>query len=114
MKKIVVFLLTAVMLLSFGLTANAAETATGDFNKSAVTFESNSVLSPNAWYYSYTKTITKTYAFLEDVPESIYYSEYNSGVGAECSGTLDLQSVLVLSNGAYKVTFKGTIGAYIF
>ena len=113
MKKIVTVLLSVVMLLSFGLTAYGAETTTADFNKSAVTLESNSVLSPNAWYYSYTKTITKNYTVLEDIPDSIYYSEYNSGMGVTCTGYLDLQSITVTRTN-YSVTFSGTIGAYIY
>lgn len=113
MKKIVTILLSVVMLLSFGLTAYGAEVTTVDFNKSAVTLESNSVLAPNAWYYSYTKTIVKNYTVLGDIPDSIYYSEYNSGVGATCTGYLDLQSVVVTST-YYKATYSGTIGAYIY
>jgi hypothetical protein len=114
MKKITVFLLTIVMLLSFGLTAYGAETTTGEANKSGETFESNGILTPNAWYYSYTKTVNKNYLFLEDVPDSIYYSEYNSGMGVQCTGYLYMKSFLVLADGTYKATFSGTIGAYIY
>ncbi len=114
MKKITVFLLTIVMLLSFSLTAYGAETTIGETNKVVSAFESNGVITPNAWYYSYTKTVTKYYLTLSGIPDSIYYSEYNSGVSADCSGDLDLQSVTVLSDGSYKAIFKGTIGAYIF
>lgn len=113
MKKITVFLLAIVMLLSFGLTAYGAETTTSETNKAGAAIESSGVITPNAWYYSYTKTVTKYYIILSDIPDSIYYSEYNSGVGAECSGYLDLQSVTVVYDG-YKAVFKGTIGAYIF
>ncbi|QHQ60095.1 hypothetical protein Ana3638_04270 [Anaerocolumna sedimenticola] len=112
MKKVMAFLLTAVMLLSFSATAYAAETV--DTEKGAQVFETNSVVTPYAWYYSYTKTITKTYASLYDVPDSIEYSEYNSGVDAECSGTLNLKYTMLQSNGTYKATFVGTIGAYVF
>lgn len=114
MKKIVVLLLSAVMLLSFGITAYGAEATTGSTNSNTAAFESNSVFSPNAWYYSYEKTVIKNYLFMEDIPESINYSEYNSGMGVTCSGTLNLQDITVQSNGTYKVTFKGTIGAYIY
>ncbi|WMJ85661.1 hypothetical protein [Anaerocolumna sp. MB42-C2] len=112
MKKIIVFVLTVVMLLSFSATTYAAETV--DTSKGAERFESDSIFTPNAWYYSYTKTITKKYASMDDIPESIEYSEYNSGVDAECSGTLKLKSVTPQSNGLYKVVFSGTIGAYVF
>lgn len=112
MKKIMVFLLTAVMLLSFSATTYAAETVhTG---KDAAVFVSDGVVTPNAWYYSYTKTITEYYDSLYDVPDSIEYSEYNSGVDAECSGTLKLKSTTLQSNGLIKATFSGTIGAYIY
>ncbi len=114
MKKIIVFLMTAVMLLSFGLTAYAAETTNSNSDKGTAAFESNSVVTPNAWYYSYDKTVTKNYTALIDIPDSIYYSEYNSGMGVTCSGDLDLQSITSLANGGYKATFKGTIGAYIY
>lgn len=112
MKKVIVVLLTAVMLLSFNATTYAAETV--DAGKDATVFVSDGVVTPNAWYYSYTKTITKNYASLDDVPDSIEYSEYNSGVDAECSGTLTLKSVIIQSSGLYKATFSGKIGAYIY
>ncbi|MGB8454854.1 MAG: hypothetical protein WCD89_21310 [Anaerocolumna sp.] len=114
MKKITTFLLTIVMLLSFGMTVYGAETTTGAADKSDVTFESNSIVTPNAWYYSYTKTVTKYYLYLEDVPESIYYSEYNKSMDVDCTGYLYMKSFLVLADGTYKAVFEGTIGAYIF
>ncbi len=113
MKRVTAALLMVVLLLSFGMPAYAAESASVDLNK-GVTLEKDGVITPNAWYYSYTKTITKKYLYLEDIPESIDYSEYNKGMGVECSGVLYLQSVTILYNGYYKAEFSGTIGAYIF
>jgi hypothetical protein len=114
MKKIAVLFLSVVMILSFGLTAYGAETTGGNSNNGGVTLNGSSIITPNSWYYSYDKTISKTYIFSESIPDSIYYSEYNSGIKADCSGYLDLQNITVLANGTYKATFKGTIGTYIF
>ncbi len=114
MKKIAVLLLSTVMLLSFGLTAYGAELTTGDANSTTATVVSNGEVTPFSWYYSYEKTVTRYYLFLESVPEQIYYSEYDSGMKVTCTGYLDLQNIMVLGDGSYKVTFKGTIGAYIF
>lgn len=114
MKKIAVLLLSTVMLLSFGLTAYGAEITTGDASTTTATVVSDGVVTPYSWYYSYEKTVTRYYLFIESIPDQIYYSEYDSGMKVTCTGYLDLQSIIVQADGSYKVTFKGTIGAYIF
>lgn len=114
MKKIAVLLLSAVMLLSFGLTAYGAEITTGDANSTTATVEGNGVVTPFSWYYSYETSVVKYYLFIESIPDQIYHSEYNKTMNVYCTGYLDLQSILVMADGSYKVTFKGTVGAYIF
>ncbi|WFR57729.1 hypothetical protein QA584_01215 [Anaerocolumna sp. AGMB13025] len=114
MKKIAVLFLSVVMILSFSLTAFGAETTGLNSNTKGAVLESGTVITPNSWYYSYDKTISQSYVFSESIPDSIYYSEYNTGIGAYCSGYLSLQNITLQANGTFKATFKGTIGTYVF
>jgi hypothetical protein len=62
--------------------------------------------------HSYSKTVVNQYSNFEDIPTSIYYSEYNDELGAWFSGRLSLTSTQ-LSGGIWYATFVGLIYGYI-
>lgn len=59
--------------------------------------------------HSYTKTVTKYYN--GDIPQTIDYSEYNSGFHATFSGTLTIQSVRRSNDGVY-ATYSGKLSGF--
>ncbi|NLZ80507.1 MAG: hypothetical protein GX913_01680 [Clostridiales bacterium] len=113
-KKLVFLSLIVAMMQPLSVTAIAVELPLENYNNLVNESAKNEILEPNAWYYSYSVTIPKNYNSLSEIPDTYYYEEYNSGVGAWCSGYLTFQSATKLSNGMYKAIFSGTIGSYIF
>lgn len=114
MKKTLIFLLVSVMLLSFPTTAKAAESSGSDINVNTELSLDNSIVTPNAWYYSKQVTIIRYYTVSGDIPQTYYYTEYDSKMEVELGGVLTRQSTQITYDGLYKVTFVGTIGTYIF
>lgn len=109
MKKISKIVTLSLMSMTILGTSMPAQAASIGINSIAITSNADDIASVKA-VIKRDKTVKKTYKKLSDIPDSISYSEYDSTLDVDFTGTLELQSVKKEGKG-YKATFTGTLFA---
>jgi AICAR transformylase/IMP cyclohydrolase PurH len=105
-SKIVTLSLMSITILGISIPTQAASI---DINSIAITSNADDIVSVKA-VLKRAKTVRKTYKKASQVPEYITYSEYDSTLDVDFTGTLELQSVKKVGS-EYKATFTGTLFA---
>lgn len=111
MKRVLTLLLAVMLFASvclFPVSAAEVECAPDE----VIASQGDEVNASPRIMHHYTKTVTKKYINYNEIPQSIYYEEYDSQ-GSWFSGTLYLIGTTKLSNGQWQATFRGTLQGQI-
>ena len=105
MKKLISILLLTTMLLTLNtVTAFAAESGSGDTD----TVQADTGITPRI-IVSYDKEVGQKYAYYDNIPDHISYSEYSDEWHGYFSGTLWLDHIVRTSDGYWYAWFYGTL-----
>lgn len=105
MKKLISILLLTTMLLTLNtVTAFAAESGAGD----GETIQANAEVTPRI-IVSYEKEVRQKYAYFDNIPEHISYSEYSDEWHGYFSGTLWLDHYVETADHYWFAWFYGTL-----
>lgn len=105
MKKLISILLLTTMLITMNtVTAFAAESGSGDEE----TVQADTGVTPRI-IFSYKKEVCQKYAYYDNIPDCISYSEYSDEWHGYFSGTLWLDHIVQTGDGYWFAWFKGTL-----
>ena len=105
MKKLIsILLLTAMLLTMNTVTAFAAESGSGD----ADTVQADTGVTPRI-IFSYPKEVCQKYAYYDNIPDHISYSEYSEEWHGYFSGTLWLDHATDTADHYWYAWFQGIL-----